>query len=36
MHITAAYNVMVKDILPSMSIDEIIVDVYIGVSENVL
>jgi len=30
------YNVTVKKILPGMSIDEIIIDIYIGVSENIL
>ncbi|HOA80565.1 MAG TPA: AraC family transcriptional regulator [Defluviitaleaceae bacterium] len=34
--ITPAYNVTVKDLLPGMSADELVIDVYIGVSENIL
>jgi effector-binding domain-containing protein len=34
--ITTGYNVTVKDITPEMNIDELIIDVYIGVSENIL
>ncbi len=34
--ITAGYNVQVKDFLPGMTADEIVIDVYIGVSRNVL
>jgi len=34
--ITTGYNVTVKDITPGMSIDEVVIDVYIGVSENIL
>lgn len=34
--ITAGYNVQVKDFLPGMTDDEIVIDVYIGVSRNVL
>ncbi|MDQ2085163.1 AraC family transcriptional regulator [Herbivorax sp. ANBcel31] len=34
--ITTGYNVTVKDITPNMSMDEVVIDVYIGVSENVL
>ncbi|WP_242835573.1 hypothetical protein [Ruminiclostridium josui] len=34
--ITAGYNVQVKDLLPGMTADEMAIDVYIGVSRNVL
>jgi hypothetical protein len=34
--ITSGYNVTVKDVLPGMSVDELIIDVYVGVSENLL
>lgn len=34
--ITAGYNVNVKELQPGMSLDEMIVDVYIGVNPNVL
>jgi len=34
--ITPGYNVTVKDILPDMNPNEIIVDVYVGVSPNIL
>lgn len=34
--VTAGYNVQVKDFLPGMTADEIVIDVYIGVSRNVL
>lgn len=34
--ITTGYNVTLKDITPDMSMDEVVIDVYIGVSENVL
>ncbi len=34
--ITAGYNVQVKDFLPGMTDDEMVIDVYIGVSRNVL
>lgn len=34
--ITAGYNVQVKDVLPGMTPDEMIIDVYIGVNPNVL
>ena len=34
--ITTGNNVTVKDITPDLSMDEVVIDVYIGVSENVL
>ena len=34
--ITAGYNVQVNDLLPGMTPDDMIVDVYIGVSPNIL
>ncbi len=34
--VTAGYNVQVKELLPGMTADEMIIDVYIGVSRNVL
>ncbi|MHB8062261.1 MAG: AraC family transcriptional regulator [Ruminiclostridium sp.] len=34
--ITAGYNVTVKDMLPGISLDELVMDVYIGVNPNVL
>lgn len=34
--ITAGYNVQLKDMLPGMTPDEMIIDVYIGVSPNIL
>lgn len=34
--ITPGYNVTVKDLLPGMSVDDCIIDVYIGVSDNIL
>jgi effector-binding domain-containing protein len=34
--ITAGYNVQVKDMLPGMTPDDMIIDVYIGVSSNIL
>lgn len=34
--ITTGYNVTVKDLVPGMSVDEVVIDVYIGVSENIL
>ena len=34
--ITAGYNVNVKDMLPGMSMDELVIDVYIGVNPSVL
>ncbi len=34
--ITPGYNVTVKDLLPCMSVDDCIIDVYIGVSDNIL
>ena len=33
---TPAYNVTVKDLLPGMSADELVIDVYIGVVKNIL
>jgi len=34
--ITVGYNVNVKDMLPGMSIDELVMDVYIGVNLSML
>ena len=34
--ITAGYNVNINDMLPGMSMDEMIIDVYIGVNPNIL
>lgn len=34
--ITAGYNVQVKDLMPGMTPDDMVVDVYIGVSPNIL
>lgn len=34
--ITSGYNVTVKEMLPEMSVDDFVIDVYIGISENVL
>ena len=33
--ITAGYNVTVKDVLPGMSVEEMVIDVYIGVNPSV-
>ncbi len=34
--ITAGYNVQIKDMLPGMSPDDMIIDVYIGMNPNIL
>jgi len=34
--ITSGYNVTIRDIVPGMSVDDVIIDVYIGVSPNIL
>lgn len=34
--ITAGYNVQVKDMLPGMSPDDMIIDVYIGMNPNIM
>ncbi|PYG86626.1 effector-binding domain-containing protein [Ruminiclostridium sufflavum DSM 19573] len=34
--ITAGYNVQVKDVLPGMTPDEMTIDVYIGITPNIL
>lgn len=34
--ITPAYNVTVKEITPGMNMDDVVIDIYIGISPNIL